>query len=444
MPDDAPLKSEPVPRPDPIQRPATAESPVAKGGEKPARTVPPETAASSKRKKSNLRRLVALAVLAVAVIGGATYWWLNRGLVSTDDAFIDGNAVTLSPQVGGKVLRLLIDDNQPVKAGDLLLEIDPRDYEAARDSAKAQLARAEAAEAEASANLDLTQATTAASIASAEAGLELATAALAQARAQLVSSTAEADRAGADVKRYRTLTKQDYASHQTLDQAEATARSSAAQELSDTQGVTVAQAKIGQAQAALDQARTAAQQVAVKAAQLLSAKADVEAARAALHTAEINLAYTKIQAPQTGYITRRQVNDGDVVDKNQILATLVYGAPWVTANFKETQLTDMRPGQPVTIHVDAYPGVDFRGHVDSIMHGSGSHFSLLPPENATGNYVKVVQRVPVKIIFDEDAATLQKDGHVLGLGMSAVPTVDMRAEATNGASNAPTDTTTAK
>ncbi len=208
------------------------------------------------------------------------------------------------------------------------------------------------------------------------------------------------------MKRYRTLTKQDYASHQTLDQAEATARSSAAQELSDTQGVTVAQAKIGQAQAALDQARTAAQQVAVKAAQLLSAKADVEAARAALHTAEINLAYTKIQAPQTGYITRRQVNAGDVVEKNQILATLVYGAPWVTANFKETQLTDMRPGQPVTIHVDAYPGVDFRGHVDSIMHGSGSHFSLLPPENATGNYVKVVQRVPVKIVFDEDAATL--------------------------------------
>jgi membrane fusion protein (multidrug efflux system) len=122
-----------------------------------------------------------------------------------------------------------------------------------------------------------------------------------------------------------------------------------------------------------------------------------------------------------------------VVEKNQILATLVYGAPWVTANYKETQLTDMRPGQPVTIHVDAYPGVDFRGHVDSIMHGSGSHFSLLPPENATGNYVKVVQRVPVKILFDEDAATLAKDGHVLGLGMSAVPTVNMRPGATNAA-----------
>jgi membrane fusion protein (multidrug efflux system) len=429
MPDDAPLQSEAVPRPEPVK----AESRVAKPGEKPVRTGAPETAATAKRKKSNLRRLIALAVLGVAIVGGATYWWLNRGLVSTDDAFVDGNAVTLSPQIGGKVLRLLIDDNQRVKAGDLLLEIDPRDFAAARDSAQAQLSRAQAAEAEASANLDLTKASTAASIASAEAGLDLATAALAQAKAQLLSSSAEADRAGADVKRYRTLTKQDYASRQTLDQAEATARSSAAQVLSDTQGVTVAQAKIGQAQAAVDQAHTAAQQVAVKEALLLSAKADVEAAKAALHTAEINLAYTKILAPQTGYITRRQVNAGDVVEKNQILATLVYGQPWVTANYKETQLTDMRPGQPVTIHVDAYPGVDFRGHVDSIMHGSGAHFSLLPPENATGNYVKVVQRVPVKILFDEDAATLEKDGHVLGLGMSAVPTVNMRPGASNAA-----------
>ena len=139
MPDDAPLKSEAAPRPDP----AIAEARTAKPSEKPVRTATPE-AVSAKRKKSNLRRLIALVVLAVAVIGGATYWWLNRGLVSTDDAFVDGNAVTLSPQVGGKVLRLLIDDNQPVKAGDLLLEIDPRDYAAARDSAKAQLARAEA------------------------------------------------------------------------------------------------------------------------------------------------------------------------------------------------------------------------------------------------------------------------------------------------------------
>ena len=399
-------------------------------GEKPIRLTAPEPQAPPKPKKSGgIRRLLAIAVIGAAVIGGATYWWLNRGLVSTDDAFIDGNTVTLSPQVGGKVLRLLIDDNQRVKAGDLLLEIDPRDYAAARDSAKASLDRALAAEVEASSNLDLTRATTTANIASAEAGLAQAKAALAQAAAQLQSSTAEAERAAADVKRYRELIKQNFATHQTLDQAEATARQSAAQQLSDTQGLSVAQAKIGEAQAALDQAHTAAQQIAVKEAELQSAKADVEAARAALHTAEINLSYTKIVAPQTGYITRRQVNAGDVIDKNQILATLVFGAPWVTANFKETQLTDMRPGQPVTIHVDAYPGIDFKGHVDSIMHGSGSHFSLLPPENATGNYVKVVQRVPVKIVFDEAPDTLEPGGHVLGLGMSVVPVVNMRPDA---------------
>jgi len=399
-------------------------------GEKPIRLTAPEPQAPPKPKKSGgIRRLLAIAVIGAAVIGGATYWWLNRGLVSTDDAFIDGNAVTLSPQVGGKVLRLLIDDNQRVKAGDLLLEIDPRDYAAARDSARANHDRALAAEAEASSNLDLIRVTTTANIASAEAGLAQAKAALAQAAAQLQSSTAEAERAAADVKRYRELIKQNFATHQTLDQAEATARQSAAQQLSDTQGLSVAQAKIAEAQAALDQAHTAAQQIAVKEAELQSAKADVESARAALHTAEINLSYTKIVAPQTGYITRRQVNAGDVIDKNQILATLVFGAPWVTANFKETQLTDMRPGQPVMIHVDAYPGIDFRGHVDSIMHGSGSHFSLLPPENATGNYVKVVQRVPVKIVFDEAPDTLEPGGHVLGLGMSVVPVVNMRPDA---------------
>ncbi|HEX4572044.1 MAG TPA: HlyD family secretion protein [Dongiaceae bacterium] len=422
---------------DALTKPTAEAAPVSPAGEtralkgeKQVRLTAPEPQARPKPKKSGgVRRLVAIAVIGAAVIGGAAYWWLNRGLVSTDDAFIDGNTVSLSPQVGGKVLRLLIDDNQRVKAGDLLLEIDPRDYEAARESAKANLDRALAAEVEASSNLDLTRATTTTNIASAEAGLAQARAALAQAAAQLQSSTAEAERAATDVKRYRELIKQNFATHQTLDQAEATARQSAAQQLSDTQGLSVAQAKIGEAQAALDQAHTAAQQIAVKEAELQSAKADVESARAALHTAEINLSYTKIVAPQTGYITRRQVNAGDVIDKNQILATLVFGAPWVTANFKETQLTDMRPGQPVTIHVDAYPGIDFKGHVDSIMHGSGSHFSLLPPENATGNYVKVVQRVPVKIVFDEAPDTLQPGGHVLGLGMSVVPVVDTRPDA---------------
>ncbi len=367
------------------------------------------------------RPILAIALIALAT-GGATYWWLNRGLVSTDDAFIDGDAAVLSPQVGGSVQRLLVGDNQRVRAGDLILEIDPSDYLSALASAHANLDAALASEAQARANLDLTGASTAATLAEAESGVELAKSSVAEAEAQLAAAVAEAERSAADAKRYAALSKSDFASRQTLDQAEATARSDADQVLADAQAVAVAKAKIGEAEAGLAQAETATQQIAVRQAELQSAGASVEAARAAVKTAELNLSYTKIFAPQDGYITKRQVNVGDVVQKNQTLATLVFGRPWVTANFKETQLDGMRPGQPVAIAIDAYPGVTFRGHVDSIQRGTGAQFSLLPPENATGNYVKVVQRVPVKIVIDAPI-----DGaEVLGLGMSVVPTVDTR------------------
>jgi membrane fusion protein (multidrug efflux system) len=374
------------------------------------------------------RRLIVILVLIGAVGGGVGYWWLNRGLVSTDDAFIDGDAVTLSPQVGGRIERLRISDNQRVKTGDLLLEIDPSDFLAARASAQASLDGALSAEAEARSNLELTKASTAATIAEAKSGLALAKAGVGQSEAQHAAASAETQRAAADAKRYMALSKNDYASRQTLDQAQATARVAAAQELADIQAVAVAEAKVGQAEAQIAQAETATHQIAVKEAQLQSASASVEAARAALRTAELNLSYTKIYAPQDGYITRRQVNAGDVIQKNQTLATLVFGMPWVTANFKETQLDGMRPGQPVEIALDAYPAGSFKGRVDSIMRGTGSRFSLLPPEDATGNYVKVVQRVPVKIVFEGpiDAA------HVLSLGMSVVPTVDTRAATAAG------------
>jgi membrane fusion protein (multidrug efflux system) len=327
--------------------------------------------------------------------------------------------------VGGRIERLRISDNQRVKTGDLLLEIDPSDFLAARASAQASFDGALAAEAEARSNLELTKASTAATIAEAESGLALAKAGVGQSEAQHAAASAEAHRAAVDAKRYMALSKNDYASRQTLDQAQATARVAAAQELADIQAVAVAEAKVGQAEAQLAQAQTATHQIAVKEAQLQFASASVEAARAALRTAELNLSYTKIYAPQDGYITKRQVNAGDVIQKNQTLATLVFGTPWVTANFKETQLDGMRPGQPVEIALDAYPAGSLKGRVDSIMRGTGSRFSLLPPEDATGNYVKVVQRVPVKIVFEGpiDAA------YVLGLGMSVVPTVDTRAAA---------------
>jgi membrane fusion protein, multidrug efflux system len=416
-----PSRDEAAPRPG---EPAPSAR-TGKGGEQPARKAPAGDifVSQDKRKKSGkLRRLVALFVVGAVAIGGATYWWVTRGLVSTDDAFVDGDAVTLSPQVGGRVLRLLVTDNQRVKRSDLLLEIDPSDYQAALANATANLDGALASAAQARANLDLTKASTQASLAEAQSGVELAKASLAESQAQVTASTAEAERAAADARRYATLSRDSYASRQTLDQAQATARSTEARRLADSQAVAVAKAKIGQAVAELAQAETVAQQVAVKEAELKSALANVEAARAAVQTAELNLSYTRIAAPEDGYITKRQVNAGDVVQKNQTLATLVFGRPWVTANFKETQLTDMRPGQPVDISVDAYPGMPFKGHVDSIMRGTGSHFSLLPPENATGNYVKVVQRVPVKIVFD---GQIDAD-RVLGLGMSVVPTVNTR------------------
>jgi membrane fusion protein (multidrug efflux system) len=422
MPNDAAAR---VPRASPAAERPAPETPAPLSPDKaPGRVASVPPAPARRRKPRSIRLLVALAVGAAVVIGGTSYWWLHRNLVSTDDAFIDGNAVTLSPQVGGKVLRLLIDDNQKVKAGDLLLEIDPRDYQAALASAQGSLDAALAARAQAAANVELTRATTAASLAAARSGVELAKAAFAQAQAELLSSTAEAERSAADARRYATLSQKDYASRQTVEQAQATARRGAAQEQADAQAAAVAKAKIGQAEAELAQAETAEQQIAVRQAELQSADANVEAARAALRTAEQNLSYTKIFAPQSGYVTRRQVNAGDVVEKNQTLATLVFGLPWITANFKESQLTRMLPGQRVSIEVDAYPGVDFTGHVDSIMRGTGSHFSLLPPENATGNYVKVVQRVPVKIVFDG----APDDEHVLGLGMSVVPTVDLRTQ----------------
>jgi membrane fusion protein, multidrug efflux system len=420
------MPNDTAPKTPPTGAPPPGSAPTSRGGS--ARNEPPRSPREPERRSGSggwfrrARRPIIVGVVVVLAVGSAAYWWLNRGLVSTDDAFIDGDAAVLSPQVGGTVEHLLVTDNQRVKAGDLILEIDPSDYEAALASARANLDAALASEAQAQANLDLTKASTAATLAEAESGVELAKAGVPQAEAQLAAAGAEAERSAADAKRYAALSKSDFASRQTLDQAQTTARSDAERVLADTEAVNVAKAKIGQAEAELAQAGTAAQQIAVRQAELQSAGASVEAARAAVKTAELNLSYTMIYAPQDGYITKRQVNAGDVVQKNQTLATLVFGRPWVTANFKETQLDGMQPGQPVAIAIDAYPDVTFKGHVDSIMRGTGAQFSLLPPENATGNYVKVVQRVPVKILIDEPLDV----GHVLGLGMSVVPTVDTR------------------
>jgi membrane fusion protein (multidrug efflux system) len=369
------------------------------------------------------RTLVIAAVLIVIALTATLYWLYARNFETTDDAFIDGNSVLISPRVSGTVLKVHFADNQPVREGDLLVEIDPRDFENRVASARAALEQARAQEAAAQADLALTRITSGAVV-------DQAAGALATARANLVQARAEAERAHADVLRYRTLHEKDEVSKQQLDVAEAAARSTDAQ-------VQAAEAQVSQAQARLAEARSAPQQVDVKQSQLQTAGATIGQAEATLRQAELDLSYTRLYAPHDGRIVRKSIVVGALVQAGQTLTAIVYGDPWVTANFKETQLTRMRPGQPVTIEVDAYPDRDFRGHVDSIQSGTGSHFSLLPPENATGNFVKVVQRVPVKIVFDEKP----DPQHLLALGMSVIPKVRVDSEPGAAGKQAPEQAT---
>lgn len=401
------------------------EQPAESVGRSSSQTSPAVDAAQSAATPAGARRrrakrlILLIGALALVVTGGGSYWALTRDRVSTDDAFIDGNLVPISPRIAGTVERVFITDNQRVGAGDILVELDARDQQAAFDNAAAALASAEAQHAEADASLQLLERSTDATLHETASGLAAMRSTLAQAKAQVTVTEAEMQRAKGDADRYQTLAAEGYASRQRLEQAVAAARASAASWLAAQQAVHVAEARIAEAEGRHAQAATAPQQIAVRKAMVAAAAAEVEKARAAVDQAKLDLEYTRVPAPHAGFITRKAVQPGDVVQRNQTLAWIVFGDPWVTANFKETQLTDMQPGQPVQIAVDAYPGVDFTGRVDSIQRGTGARFSLLPPENATGNFVKVVQRVPVKIVFDP----VPEPSFVLGLGMSVVPTV---------------------
>lgn len=377
--------------------------------------------------RSRRRRIFLIFLLVLIVLGlaGGAYWWLNRGYESTDDAFIDGNRATIAPRVGGLVIRRLIDDNEFVKQGDLMVEIDPRDYQASLARAQGDLAAAIASRAQAQANLDLARIQLPAQLLQADAGVGSARAQADQARANLASSEAELARAQADAARYTQLNREQFASRQTFDQANATAKTSAASVQSAQAQIEVAEAQIGNAQAQRAAADTVPQQLAAREAALQSAEAQVQQAEASVRTAELNLSYTKVYAPADGWVTQRSVEVGDVVQANQTLTSFVFGTPWVTANFKETQLEGMEPGDPVDIEVDTYGGVTFHGRIDSIQRGTGSVFTLLPPENATGNYVKIVQRVPVKIVFDPPP----DPKYPMGLGLSVVPSVHVGAGA---------------
>jgi len=343
------------------------------------------------RRAANARWVVLLIVL-IAAAGAATYWYWTKDLASTDDAFIDGRAITVAPQVSGMVVALRAGDNQRVKAGDILVEIDPRAYVAARDQARGSLQVAEAQLANARINLDWAK--------------EEYPAKLAAAKAALAAARATQFKADADARRQRGLPKQA-TTQQEVDTATAALRA--------------ADAQVDQAQAAVRQAELVPQYIGQAEASVRQLEAQVALGRAKLEQAELNLSWTRIAAPQDGWITKRNVEQGNYVQAGQSILSIVTPDIWITANFKESQLDRMRQGQKVDITVDAFPHLTLIGHIDSMQLGSGSRFTAFPPENATGNFVKIVQRVPVKIHIDSGL----DPNRPLPLGLSAVPTVHL-------------------
>jgi len=344
---------------------------------------------------------VLLLIVLAATAAATGYWYLTRDEATTDDAYTDGHAVTIAPQVSGTVVALKVADNQRVAAGDVLIEIDPRAYAAARDQARASQQVAEAQLANARAALDAAK-------------IDFP-ARLAVAQAQLAAARATLFKADADARRQRGLPRQA-TSQQDIDNADAALRA--------------ADAQVEQAQAAVHQAEVAPQMIAEAEAQVRQLAAQVALAHAQLDQAELNLSWTRVTAPQDGWITKRNVEQGNYVQAGQSIFAIVTPEIWITANFKESQLARMRPGQRVDISLDAYPGLALVGHVDSIQLGSGSRFTAFPPENATGNFVKIVQRIPVKIAIDSGL-----DPNLpLPLGLSAVPTVHLTPPARADAS----------
>jgi membrane fusion protein (multidrug efflux system) len=394
---------------------------------------------------------ILIGVVLLLVVGGGAWWLLTRGHESTDDAQVDAHMTQIAARVTGTVLRVAVDDNQTVEAGTVLVEIDPRDYQVALDKARAELADAEASAIAAQSNVPITATSASSNVSTAEGSVDQARSVLeasakeveaararrSAAQARLREAEANATRTSRDVERLRGLLAKDEVSQQQFDAAVAAAEGGRA--ATDTAKSQIAEAEAGilmaesrqvqarageqQARAALATAQTGPEQIAATKARASSAEARVQQAKATLAQAELNLQYTVVKAPARGVVSKKSINPGQVVQAGQPLLALVHtDQVWITANFKETQLAEMRAGQKAVVTVDAYGGRKFQGHVDSIAAATGARFSLLPPENATGNFVKVVQRVPVKIVLEAN----QDPEHLLRPGMSVTPTVYTR------------------
>lgn len=407
-----------------------------------ARPRPPDSELTFRRRTTVLRnprvKLAALIAGVLVIVGGIFLWRYFSSYESTDDAQIDGHLNAISARVSGHVIKLNVDDNQYVQAGTVLVEIDPTDYQVARDRARANYEDADATANAARVNVPITSVSATSQLAMAQANVENARAGIQAAKqqfeaakAQLAQAEANDVKAQSDLARYKQLIDKQEISAQQYDQAVAAARASAATVLAARAAadaaqhqVTQAQARLAEAEADLRSARTFPEQISAIRSKFQSAEAVAAQKKAELEQAELNLQYTKVVAPVAGVVSNRTVEVGQNVQAGQELMVIIpldEKDIWVTANFKETQLKKMRVGQKATIFVDA-TGTDYKGHVDSIAGASGARFSLLPPENATGNYVKVVQRIPVKIVFEPG----QDKEHKLRPGMSVEPKVWIR------------------
>jgi membrane fusion protein (multidrug efflux system) len=397
--------------------------------------------------KPDVRRMLMLGgSVLIAALAGLFFYYHNRE--STDDAQVDGHITPVAAKIYGRVAQVLVDDNQQVKAGQILVKIDPRDYQASVDQAKAALALAESEAVSAGVDVPRTRENTASETSNADAQLSGAqadlaraqatyeqakTADLSYAQANVEKSRANAKLAQADLARYTPLMEKGEISKQQYDAAKANADATASTLQADEQRLEqaqrniavakaqldAAQARVLQARAGISSARADVMQVKMRSADAQAKLAKVQQARASLEAAQLNLSYTEITAPVDGVVTHKQVEIGQIVQAGQgLLVVVPLRDVWVTANFKETQLKDMRAGQKAEVKVDTY-GKTFSGHVDSIAGATGAVVSLLPPENATGNYVKVVQRIPVKIVLDP----IPQEKAILRPGMNVVATV---------------------
>jgi membrane fusion protein (multidrug efflux system) len=346
------------------------------------------TSSEIKRKPKRFsRRVWTFLALGLMALTATTCWFVsNAGYETTDDAAIEAHVIQVSPKISAHVKTVHFEDNYQVKRGDLMIELDPRDYEVALASASANLASAQSKLTESDAQQNVAQA------------------GLGQVKADLASAQASAENALSDFNRNEQLYKTHVIDRREYDASAAQAKTAAASVESATKRVASQEA-----------------QVRLAGAQYVTASAEEKQAEAQVQQAQLQLSYTRIFAPFAGRVTRKSVEPGSYVQPGQTLFSLVPPEVWVVANFKETQLKKMQVGQPVSVRADAIPGHEFKAHVESLQVGTGSRFTLLPPENATGNFVKVVQRVPVKIVFDEPPADLER----LWAGESVEPRVDV-------------------